>query len=41
MDFYITKENLTTTVKEAGYVPLSKAQRIQESIDTWEAAAAG
>ena len=40
MDFYITNENLTTTVKEAGYVPLSKAQRTA-SIDTWEAAASG
>ena len=40
LDFYITNENLTTTVKEAGYVPLSKAQRT-ESIDTWKAAASG
>jgi phosphate transport system substrate-binding protein len=37
LDFYITPENLTTTVKEALYVPLSKAQR-QDTIDTWSSA---
>ena len=37
MDFYMTEESLTTTVTDAGYVPLSSAQ-ITETIDTWEAA---
>jgi phosphate transport system substrate-binding protein len=36
MDFYITPENLTTSVTEAGYVPLSKSAR-QETIDAWSA----
>ena len=31
LDFYITPETLTTTVKEALYVPLSKAQRRRRS----------
>lgn len=38
LDFYITPESLTTTVKESLYVPLSKSQR-QETIDTWESVA--
>ena len=37
VDFYMTKKNLTSTVEESGYAPLSSAQ-IQESIDTWKAA---
>jgi phosphate transport system substrate-binding protein len=37
VDFYMTKDNLTTTVTEAGYVPLAKADR-NESIDTWKSA---
>jgi phosphate transport system substrate-binding protein len=40
LDFYMTEDNLTTTVKEAGYVPLSKSAR-QESIDAWKAVASG
>lgn len=36
LDYYITPQSLTTTVKEALYVPLSKAQR-QETIDAWAA----
>lgn len=37
VDFYMTKENLTTSVEDAGYAPLAKAD-IQASIDTWESA---
>jgi len=36
VDFYITKPNLTTSVTDAGYVPLSSSQ-IQETIDAWKA----
>jgi phosphate transport system substrate-binding protein len=33
-DFYFTKDNLTTSVEEAGYVPLSSAD-IQATVDAW------
>jgi phosphate transport system substrate-binding protein len=37
VDFYMTPDNLDDTVIEAGYVPMSKAQRT-ENIDVWQAA---
>ncbi|MEX0663418.1 MAG: substrate-binding domain-containing protein [Acidimicrobiia bacterium] len=37
VDFYLTKTNLTKTVKDAGYAPLS-ADDIQASIDAWASA---
>lgn len=40
VNFYMTKKNLTKTVEEAGYAPLS-ADQIQESIDTWKSASSG
>ena len=39
VDFFMTPDNLNATVKEAGYVPLAKADRT-ESIETWESAGA-
>jgi ABC-type phosphate transport system substrate-binding protein len=38
VDFYMTKRNLTRTVKEAGYAPLH-ATEIEASISTWKSAA--
>jgi phosphate transport system substrate-binding protein len=37
VDFYMTDENLTDTVTESGYVPMSGAQ-IDENIEAWESA---
>lgn len=37
VDFYMTKANLTTSVEDAGYAPLAKAD-IQAAIDVWESA---
>jgi phosphate transport system substrate-binding protein len=37
VDFYMTPENLTEVVTEAGYVPMSEAQ-IDENIAAWESA---
>jgi phosphate transport system substrate-binding protein len=37
VDFYMTPENLTDVVIEAGYVPMSDAQ-IDENIGAWESA---
>ena len=35
LDFYMTKKNLTSTVEQAGYVPMSSSD-IQASIDAWK-----
>jgi len=37
VDYYMTPENLTEVVTEAGYVPMSDAQ-IDENIGAWESA---
>jgi phosphate transport system substrate-binding protein len=37
VDYYMTPENLTEVVTEAGYVPMSEAQ-IDENIGVWESA---
>jgi phosphate transport system substrate-binding protein len=37
VDFYMTTENLTTTVEQAGYAPLSKVDR-KASVDAWKSA---
>ncbi len=37
VDFYMTKKNLTKTVKEAGYAPLHKDD-VAAAIDTWTSA---
>jgi phosphate transport system substrate-binding protein len=37
VDFYMTPENLTDTVTEAGYVPMAEGQ-IDENISAWESA---
>ena len=38
VDFYMSEENLTTSVEQAGYAPLGDEER-QAAIDTWDSAA--